>query len=386
MKIAVMTDTYHPQKNGVVVFLQDLLTELPKYAEVFVVAPGENKTKTTSEQFNGTRTYWGPAYPFPLYEGYKISKIRRRKITEIIKKEKPDIVHLHAPVLLGMKGLVVAKKMGIPVVATHHTHLPDYIPHLSKGLLKGRMAVLAKLPAQKIMKMLYSKADVVTAPTEALKTELERYGIKNAECVPNGISFAKFGNIRKDVREVYHIPKSAPVILFIGRISFEKKIDVVLSAFKHVLKKNPNAYLVIGGTGPYLEDHKRIAGALELKNVVFTGFVPDDLLPSLYSTADIFVSASDTETFGLTFVEAMHFGLPVVGVNKFGAADVVTKETGFLVEPGDSRKIAGRINLLLKNRKLRKKLGDAGRVEAEKYKIEEVTKTFMELYNRLIKS
>jgi len=386
MKVAVLTDTYYPQKNGVVVFLQDMLTELPRYAEVFVVAPGENKTKTTSEDFKGTKTYWGPAYPLPVYEGYKISKIKRRKITEIIKKEKPDIIHLHAPVVLGMKGLVVAKKLGIPVVATHHTHLPDYIPHLSKGLLKGKMADIAKLPAQKLIKVMYSKADVVTAPTEALRVELESYGIKNTEWVPNGISFTKFGNNKRDVRKIYKIPKNAPVVLFIGRISFEKKIDVVLSAFKHVLKKNPKAYLVIGGTGPYLEDHKRIAKALDLKNVIFTGFVPDELLPLLYSTADIFVSASDTETFGLTFVEAMHFGLPLVGVNKFGAADVVTKDVGFLVEPGNTKKISGKINLLLKNKRLRKKLGDAGREESKKYEIRKVTKTFVDLYKRLIKS
>jgi len=386
MKVAVLTDTYHPQKNGVVVFLEDMLTELPKYAEVFIVAPGENKSRTIVQEFKGVRTYWGPAHPFPLYEGYKISKLKRRKITEIIKKEKPDIIHLHAPVVLGMKGLVVAKKLGIPVVATHHTHLPDYIHHLSKGLLKGRVAAIAKLPAQKFIKVLYSKADVVTAPTEALKIELESYGITNAEWVPNGISFTKFGNSKKDIRKIYRIPKTAPVVLFIGRISFEKKIDVVLSAFQHVLKKNPNAYLVIGGTGPYLEDHKRIARALGLKNVIFTGFVPDELLPLLYSTADIFVSASDTETFGLTFVEAMHFGLPLVGVNKFGAADVVTKDVGFLVEPGNSKKIASKINLLLKNKKLRRTLGDAGKKEAEKYEIKKVTKTFVDLYKRLIKS
>ena len=170
MKVAVFTDTYHPQKNGVVVFIQDMLTELPKHAEVVVFAPGDGRRmKVKTDKSSGIKTYWVPAYPFPLYEGYKISRIRRKKILKILEKEKPDIVHSHAPVLLGMRALLVSKALGIPSIATHHTHLPDYVLHLSKGLLKWKFADIAKLSVQKVMAALYTKADVVTAPTDALK-------------------------------------------------------------------------------------------------------------------------------------------------------------------------------------------------------------------------
>ncbi len=381
MKVAVFTESYHPQKNGVVSFLSDFLPELSKHAEVVLFAPGEKELKI--EKQNGIKTYWVPALPFPFYEGYRMSTIRRKKIAELLAAERPDVVHLHAPVLLGLRALLVCKKMNIPVVVTYHTHFPDYVPHLSKGLIKGMFAELVKYPVKKLVGVVYAYADVVTAPTAALRDELKSYGIKNVILLPNGVSFSKFSDVKKDVRKKYGIPKNASVILYVGRISFEKRIDVLLDAFKLVSRQIPSAYLIVAGSGPYLKDYKKLAQAMGLKRVIFTGFIPDKTLPSLYKSADVFVSPSDSETFGLTFIEAMHFGLPVVGVRRLGAASVIKKGTGFLAEPGNEKELARKIVLLLRKKGLRKKLGDAGKKESKKYEIKDVVERFMRIYRRV---
>ncbi|MFH1221887.1 MAG: glycosyltransferase [Candidatus Micrarchaeota archaeon] len=383
MKIAVVTDSYHPQKNGVVVFLDDFLPQIAKHADVVVLAPGESKLKV--EKHGRIKTYWVPALPFPFYEGYRMSTARSRLITQIFKDEKPDVVHLHAPILLGLRALFVAKKMHLPVAATYHTHFPEYVSHLSKGLVKGKLEKFAQTPVKYLVGTVFSRADVTTAPTATLTRELKSYGVKNAVWVPNGIRFSKFRKRSLDSRKKYGIPENAPLVLYVGRISFEKKIEVLMSAFKKAQQSFPDAYLLIAGGGPYLKDYRKLAQAMNLQQVVFPGFVPDTQLPSLYAAANIFVSASDTETFGLTFVEAMHFGIPVIGANRLGAKDVITKQAGYLVEPGAVDPLASKLCLLLSNKKLRKKMGAAGKKEAKKYQMANVATQFLQLYRRMLR-
>ena len=370
MKIAAFTETYHPQKNGVVVFLSDFLPVISKKAEVILFAPGGKKLK--KEKVNKKFTiYWVPADPFPFYEGYRMSKISSSQIEKILKKEKPDIVHLHAPVLMGLKALRVSKKLKLPVIATYHTHFPDYIPHLLPKLV----AEFSQAPVRKLISYVFSKANCTTAPTKELGKELEAYGVTNVISIPNGVSFKKFRKPDSSkFMKKYKIPKDKPIVLYVGRISFEKKVDKLIEVFKNV----KNASLVIVGTGPSLKEYQKLAP----DNVIFTGFVDDDLLPGAYASADVFVSASDSETFGLTFVEAMYFGLPVIGIKRLGAKEVISDgKNGFLVDLGKENEIADKINLLLRKPALRKKFGNQGKKDAKKYDMEKIAKEFMKLYN-----
>jgi len=380
MKVAVFTETYHPQMNGVVVFLSDFLPVLSKKAEVLLFAPGGKKLKKekAGRQF---RIFWVPANPFPFYEGYRMSKLTTGQIEKILKEEKPDIVHLHAPVLMGLKALYVSKKLGIPVVATYHTHFPDYVPHFFKGMLPNQLAEFAKSPVKKMISYVFSTADCTTAPTLELKKELEAYGVKNALYVPNGILLKKFrkGDRGKFIRK-YGIPPEKPVVLYVGRVSFEKRIEHLIRAFAKV----ENATLVIVGSGPYLDKYRKMAKAAGLENVIFTGFVTDSMLASAYASADVFASASDSETFGLTFVEAMSFGIPVVGIGRLGAKEVIHDgRNGFLVEVGKEEEIADKINLLLAKPALRKRLGMQGKKDAEKYGIGKIVSRCLGLYKKL---
>jgi len=382
MKIAVFTETYKPQKNGVVVFLSDFLPVISQNHEVVLFAPGGKKMRVEKVSKN-FKIYWIKADDFPFYEGYKVCRISGHEIKKLLEKEKPDVIHMHAPVLMGLKALYESKKLKIPMVATYHTHFPDYVPHLFKGMLQEPLTKFTKEPVKKMISYCFSQVDITTAPTEELRKELESYGISNVIHVPNGVLFKKFGKPdTKKFMEKYNIPPNKPIVLYVGRISFEKKVDCLLRAFKKI----PDAILVIVGTGPSFEKYRELADELKLKNVIFTGFVKDEMLPSAYASSDVFVSASDSETFGLTFVEAMNFGIPVIGVNRLGAKEVIQDgKNGFLVPPDDEGALAAGILKLLKNQKLRKKLGAQGKKDAKKYDMNEVSKEFVAIYKKLTK-
>jgi glycosyltransferase involved in cell wall biosynthesis len=385
MKIAIFTDTYLPQMNGVVAYLTDAIRLLRKDNDVVLFAPHDGKFRI-DEPSKGLRICWIPSTPFPFYEGYRIASVNYKRVSELLKKERPDIVHAHAPVVLGMQGIIAAKRKKIPVVATYHTHLPDYLPHLLSGKLPAALNDISGYTVKKLIKHAFRSTDVVTAPSHELVRELRSYGLGNVVYLPNGVDLKRFRKNKdseKEFRELYGIPKNKKVVLYLGRISFEKKLDKLLEAFRRIEKKD-RLLLVVGG-GPYLEQFREFAGALGIKNAIFTGFVKKRHLAAAYGCADIFASASDSETFGLTFVEAMHMGLPVVGVRRFGAKELIDDEkTGLLVEPDDEKGLADAMERLLGSRTLCKRMGKNAEESAKDYSLRKSIRMTMEIYDELI--
>jgi len=381
MKIAVFTDSFRPQKNGVVVFLSQSLEELSKEHQVLLFAPGEKKrTEQVNENY---KIFWMPSAPFPFYEGYRMSSTTPLAINKILKEEKPDLVHLHAPILLGVHGLIAAKKRKMPIIATYHTHFPDYLPHLLRGKLYELVGGIGDYTAKKLIKLVYSRADISTAPTKELVKELESYGIENVVCLPNGVDVGKMkkaiGNA-EEFKSKFKIPKGKKIILYAGRVSLEKRIEDLLDAFSEL--GDQKSILLIVGSGPSLEKYQEMAK--DMKNVIFTGFVSDEMLSAAYSVADVFASASDSETFGLTFVEAMAFGLPVVGVNKLGAKQLIDGNNGFAVEPGDKKAFAEALRKIIDEPKLRKSMKAAALRTSEGYTMEKCMGKTLKLYKKLV--
>ncbi len=386
MKIAIFTDTYHPQTNGVVSFLSDTISVLRKKHQVVLFAP-KNKGKAKLENAGkNLKIYWVPATPFPFYEGYCISSMDYNRISEAVSKENPDIVHAHAPVILGVQGIIAAKRRKIPVVATYHTHFPDYVPHLLKGKLPEVLQGLSSMTVKKMIKAVYSLVDVATAPTKELARELRSYGIRNVQYLPNGVNFKRFKATegrRERFRKKYGLGGKG-VVLYTGRISFEKKLDKLIEAFK-IIERKDRALLIVGG-GPYLKQFREFAKSMAVKNTRFTGFVSDKEMAAAYACGHIFTSASDSETFGLTFIEAMHHGMPAIGVSRLGAKELIEDgKNGILVRPDDVAAMAAAMEKLLEDRKLAKELGRNAAIFAEQYSIENSTRRMIRIYKRLIR-
>ncbi len=386
MKIAIFTDTYKPQMNGVVAYLSNCIESLSKDHQVVLFAPGDKEFKI--EKKDNLKTYWIPSSPFPFYEGYKIASMDYKRVSEILKKEKPEVIHAHAPVILGVQAMIAAKRQNIPTVVTHHTHFPDYVPYLLDGKLPKALDKFSKKSVEKLIKHVYKNADVVTAPTQELVDELSTYGLDNVTLLPNGVKLKNFVKNQKAVdalRKKLKIGEDKKVVVYLGRVSFEKKLDVLLKAFRKIETKD--RMLLIAGSGPYLEETKKLAEDLGIRNIRFSGFLEESEIAAAYACGDIFASASDTETFGLTFVEAMNMELPVVGVAMFGAKELIEPgKNGLLVEPGDCSKFALAMERLLEDEQLREKLGKTGRKMAKKYSLQNSIKRTLEIYKKVTES
>lgn len=385
MKIAFFTDTYVPQLNGVVVYICDAVKQLSKKNRMVIFAPGHGPLKIERPSKN-VKIYWIPSLPFPFYEGYRIASMNYTRISNFLKKENPDIVHAHAPINLGLQGLLAAKRRKIATVVTYHTHFPDYVPHLFSGKLPKVFDNLSQTAVKKMIKHIFRKVDVVTAPTKELVDELHSYGLHNVVYLPNGSDFDKLKHSKKDVEEfrVQHkIPKNKKIVLYLGRVSFEKKLDKLMAAFK-LIEKDDRLLLVVGG-GPYLEKFRKMTADMGIRNVIFTGFVKSERIGAAYACGDVFASASDSETFGLTFVEAMYIGLPTVGIRKLGVKEVIIDgKTGVLVEPDNIPKLAEAIDVLLDDKKLRNKMAKAAKKRALEYSIGNSIKSTNELYRQIL--
>jgi len=384
MKVALFTDTYLPQLNGVAIYLGDAIRELAKKHEVILFAPGSGPLKIEHPQKN-VKIYWIPSSPFPFYEGYRVASLNYKRVSDILKKEKPDIVHAHAPINLGLQGLLAAKRRKIPSVITYHTHFPDYVPHLLNGKLPKMFHEVSQAAVKKMINHIFRQADRVTAPTKELVSELKSYGLHNTVYLPNGINFEKLkcreGGGAK-FRRKHRIGMDKNVAIYLGRLSFEKNLDSLLEAFKKI-EKNDRVLLVAGG-GPYLKKFKELAASLEIKNIVFTGFVHEKDVAAAYAAGDLFVSASHSETFGLTFVEAMYMGLPVIGVGKLGPQEIILNgKTGILVKPNRIDELATAMDKLFADEKLRRTMSVAARARSEEYSIRRSIEKTLEIYAEL---
>lgn len=382
MKILIATDTYVPQVNGVVTILEETIPKLTHENEVVVIAPSKN-TKKVQEK-NLTK-YFLKGHNFPFYQEYIMVPFAESKIREIIKEEKPDIIHLHAPVMIGISTLNEAKKENIPTIITHHTHFPDYIGHtVGKRLPKFMKNEARKLVQNKIKKE-YEKANVVIVPSNPLKEELEKLEIKNIEVVENGVDFENLKEpTEQEISEFLEKQgiRGKKIILYLGRVSAEKKIEILIDAMKEV----ENAILLIVGKGPHAKKLiERAERANISEKIVFAGFVKNKAIA--YKCADLFASASDTETFGLTFVEAMWFEKPAIGPNSLGAKEVIVDgETGFLVNEQDPKEYAKKIMQLVNNPNQSRSMGKEAKNQVQRYKIENTLSKLTKIYKLQLKN
>ena len=288
---------------------------------------------------------------------------------------------------LGLQGLLAAKRRGIPVLATYHTHLPDYLPYLLDGKFPGFVKRLGRTTVKGLIRFVFSLTDSTIAPTDELAKELRAYGVRNVIVIPNGIDLGRLKATEAQKARFmrrYRMPAGRKVVLYVGRLGFEKRLDVLLAALPKL--KARGWFLLVVGSGPQQEGYLREAEALGLaRNARFTGMVSGEELCAAYACADVFASASDSETFGLTFIEAMSFGVPAVGVDKLGPREIIRDGVnGFLVKPGDSAAMAKRMDMLLSDGKLRKRLGAQAKATAGRFTIESSAEATLQAYREVV--
>lgn len=337
MRIGIFTDTYPPYINGVSTSIAMLESALKKQGhEVFIVTVNPEKLSYDfSEDGNIIRL---PGIPTGIYD-YRLTGIYPLKAINRIKEWNLDIIHSHTEFGVGTFARIMAKQLDIPIVHTYHTMYEDYVHYITKGHFdtpsKKIVEYLTKFYCDKTVTELI----VPTKKTYDLFKKKYEYD-RNIHIVPTGIEVERFykeNNTEKktqELRKKYGIKKEDFVILFVGRLAEEKNIPFLIENQVELIKKNKNCKLLIIGDGPDVDKFKSLVSELKIdNNVIFTGKIPWEHIHEYYQMASIFVSASHTETQGLTLLEAMAASKPVVAYDDEAFRDVVVDDlNGYLFE------------------------------------------------------
>ena len=307
MNIGLFTDTYFPQLSGVATSIQTLKNALEKNGHsVFIF------TTTDPHLGKGTiepNVFRVSSVPFVSFTDRRIAFRGLFQATKIAKEVKLDIVHTQTEFSMGMIGKYVAHSLGIPAIHTYHTMYEDYLHYVLNGHL------LKPYHVKQFTKAYLHNMDGVVAPSERVKETLTRYGVTiPMRVIPTGVDLTAINeNPRRDVRKELGIDSNEKVILTLSRVAAEKKIDQILDVLPTVLEIEPNVKFVIAGDGPDVQPLKDQVARLSLEDyVIFAGSVEHSDVGNYYRMADLFVSASDTETQGLTYIEALAAGTKCV--------------------------------------------------------------------------
>ncbi len=380
MRIAIFSDSYNPSLDGVVTQINNMVREFTSAGhEVLVVAPAHS-ARMEEHTKGRLREILLPSIALPTYRDYRITTVMSPRVWKELKEFKPEVMHIQTPFSVGWLGLRYGKKLGIPVIGTYHTLLPEFLMYIPIPKLKDMG--FAKYLTWKYSALFYNGCDVVTTPTQRMRGELERNGIKGAKVLSNAIDFGSFNSAKTNKR-----PSKALKLIYFGRIGYEKNIEVILFAMRHMLKKKMKVSLTVTGDGPALQYLKKIAKNEGIEaSVEFTGKIVGEKLCKEVAKHDALVTASTIETQGLTILEAMAAGVPCIGANFLAIPDSVKEgENGYLFRPFDFGDLSKKAELLAGSASLRKKLRSNAIRTARKYTARRIAKETLAIYGAAIK-
>ncbi|MDF9824003.1 1,2-diacylglycerol 3-alpha-glucosyltransferase [Breznakia sp. PF5-3] len=330
MRIGIFSDTYTPDINGVVSSVVTLQNALEAHGhEVYIITSHKGFIHSTREgnvlRMPGLELKW-------LY-GYILSTPYHFTVKEEVEKLNLDVIHVQTEFGVGVFARIVARNLHIPVVYTYHTMYEDYTHYINRFDLDS-LETFSKKVFSSFTKFLCESVTAIIAPSEKTKEALIRYGVKRPiHIIPTGLDLEAFKpeNVKKDlcisIKEQFGISDSTKLITYIGRIAPEKSMEIIIDGFQYV--KDPNVMMMIVGGGPTLDDLRKQAKDLGIADrIIFTDKQPREDMPAYYAISDAFVSASLSETQGMTFIESLAAGLPV-----FARKDEVLEE---LVFEGDT--------------------------------------------------
>lgn len=368
MKIALFSDTFSPEINGVTKNLDKLINCFSiNGIDYLIFAPEyKNKTKNIHEK-DIVRM---KSYNFFLYPDLKFAVPNYLKVKKALKNEKIDLIHLVTPFNIGLTGLYYAKQNNIPITASYHTNFDQYLDYYNVNFLEKA--------AWSYLRWFHEHAAINLCPSKITLEELEKKGFNNLDIWGRGIDTALFSPDHKDQSFIEKNNLQEKIkLLYVGRAAKEKNIYMLLKSLNILNKKYKNAIeLIITGDGPELKNIKKAAP----ENVLFTGFKSGIELSQIYASSDIFVFSSLTETYGNVIIEAMASGLPVVAVNSGGVKEnLVNNYNGLACEHDDPNEFSAKLEKLILDKNLREVLAH----NARQYSLE---KTWDREFGKLMKN
>ena len=373
MRIAVVTETYPPEVNGVAMTLGRLVAGLQvRNHQVQLIRPRQH----ADEQPQPTATFTEHlqrGIALPRYEGLKMGLPAKAGLTRLWTKQRPDVVQIATEGPLGWSALAAANKLRLPVASDFHTNFHSYSSHYGFGLL--RRAIVAYL------RKFHNKSAVTLVPTAGIRRELLSYGYENLEIIGRGVDTALFHPGRRDtaLRTRWGVAGGQTVVLYVGRLAPEKNLALVFRAFDAMRETDPLARLVLVGDGP-----ERAVWQAKRPDAIFCGTQIGEALAAHYASADVFLFPSLTETWGNVTIEAMASGLAVLAYDCAAAEEVIRHgENGLKAPPEDETAFVDQAISLAQSQALQERLGRAAAARAAQLSWEAIIDRFEHVLLRL---
>ncbi len=427
MRIAIFTDTYLPDKNGVVASI-DRFTRLmaDDGHQIMIFCPKCGHYKDSKYLNIEVKRYI--SFTAPSYKDMKIALPFVLSVTNDLKDFRPDVVHIQTPLGVGWVGIWATKILKIKNIQTYHTYIPDFLVYLKPKTLLGINQIANYINSSRLIKALveadiskenynsakfqvylgqrikevtanvaknnnskfsekfsndytkvvYNRANLVLTPSQAMKGVLKKQGVKTKiEVMSNGIEYNFFKK-----KEDYRIKNK---IIHMGRLGHEKNVDIIIQAFALALKSNPNFTLDIMGDGPSKTSLQGLAKSLAInKKIKFWGAYDINELSQHLCDYDFFVTASTIETQGLVILEAMASGLPVLGVKKLAIPEVIIdKENGYLSKPYNIEEMAKNMIKMVESPDKLKRFGKKSLIIAKHHEIVKCKDKLEKIYQKM---
>ncbi len=378
MKILITTDTYRPTINGVVTSIESLKKALDRLGH-------DVRILTFSDSFNSKQEddiyYMGSLGAGKFYPDARMNKLFYNRFYEDIMDWKPDIVHSQTEFTMFIQAKKIAKDLDIPLLHTYHTVYEDYTHYFSLNKKIGKEL------AKQFTKQIIKTTDGVVVPTNKIYNLLTDYNIhEDIYVVPTGINVHKLSECDDfDIRSGYKIPEDKHIVLFLGRIGKEKNITEILQYLENI--DRDDIVFIIAGAGPFLSELKEICLNSKIRDrLIFTGMIDSSKVGNFYSKADVFVSASTSETQGLTFIESMACSTPIICRHDDCLDGVLIEgKTGFGYDTEEE--FIDYLNQILDNEKLRDKMGkNCKQLVDENYTEDSFANKIEQIYTKVIEN
>jgi glycosyltransferase involved in cell wall biosynthesis len=371
MKVVYFTESLLPHVDGVSRTLAQLFGFLEQQGVDF---------RVYSPFVPGPEVSWsGRVRPvryvrFPLYPDYRVTLPRLGPVARELQEWGPDLVHLVSPTPMASRAQAWARKSGIPVVSSFHTHFVSYFRYYGVPWAEGF--------GWRMLKRFYDRCERVYAPSDSIIRELAEHEIRNTELWSRGIDLARFSPEHRDpgLRAAAGADENTPVLLMVSRLVKEKDMADLVE-MDRILRQRGNSHrLVLVGDGPMRAELEQA-----LPDAHFAGHQSGEGLARWYASGDVFVFPSTTETFGNVVLEAQASGLPTVVVDRGGPPDLVAPgETGFIARANEPADLAEKCERLLRHAGERARMGRQARDAARERDWSAINGRLIESYRRVI--
>jgi glycosyltransferase involved in cell wall biosynthesis len=355
LKLALVTETFPPEINGVAMTLSHLAEGLAQRAHAVTVHRPRQSSTDAPRADTPYREHLHPGLPIPGYPFLKLGLPMRNRLLRLWRADRPDLVHIATEGPLGYAALLAARKLHLPISSSFHTNFHSYSRHYGFAFLSR--------PVLAYLRHFHNRTLITLSPTTELNDELTRDGFRGMRLLSRGVNTRVFNPAHRsaELRARWGAKADDLVVVHVSRLAAEKNYQLLFQAFQQIRLVDPRARFVVMSDGPL---RHRLARSYPW--AIFTGFLPRDELARHYASGDLFLYASLTETFGNVVTEALASGLPVAAFNYAAAARFIRHdENGWLVPFGDRAEFLEAARVLAGDRARRARLGGAGRLTAE---------------------